>query len=433
MFRIGGFGIGVSVDSILSPDEFKGSWLVWFWLESCFRLNTMLWFNKCFRGELPTNPHEKELQSMSKRWLGEGEEEGRFVVPKNYAVSKQLGRGVSGFVMLARTNRDHKLVAMKFMDSSDDWEVEVEAYEAVAAAKLCGVPNPATVCLLDKGTTRVSNAAPKKQIHYVVLEYLEDCFEGGELFVEEKAANWLISVPYWVLLMSFMSAVQKLRAISRAGLAIRDVKPTNMMFSRKSGHATFIDLGMMCKAADVEIEFSGCSYYAAPEMLSLESKLANVESARHRSSFWRAADVWALALTFCDILTAKYFLSRNQPLPYDLFPNSFQEATGRWSDRADLPVEKALKVYGKCNPQTEAYTRFALPCLDAVFDLMARRTGCPEGARLVEALRFLMLVEGDDELSGVKQALVRARMRNQRLQHMAQNPKKYLSPKAVAK
>ncbi len=197
----------------------------------------------------------------------------------HYEVLEKLGGGGMGVVYKARDTRLDRFVALKFLPphfSADEAAKERFMHEARAASALDHV----NICTIheigqsDDGRLFIAMA-------YYEGETLKKKIERGPLVVEE-------AVDY---------AAQMARGLERAheqGIVHRDVKPANVMVTRRGG-VKLVDFGL-AKMADVQLTRTGTTLGTVAYMSPEQTRGERVD---HRS------DVWSLGVVLYEMLTGE--------------------------------------------------------------------------------------------------------------------------------
>lgn len=174
-----------------------------------------------------------------------------------YTIQKQLGKGATGTVWLARQESLQREVAVKVLSprrAADGAFVERFQAEARAAASL---NHPNVVHVYDVGE--------QDGVHYLSMEYMDaGCLEsrlarGGPL-------------PWREALGVLADGARALEYAASRGLVHRDVKPANLM-QGSDGRTRLADLGLATSAEEIEVEqggkrkLVGTPQFLAPEVI----------------------------------------------------------------------------------------------------------------------------------------------------------------------
>lgn len=331
--------------------------------------------------------------------------EGNVIMPRGMKFLKTLGAGGFGVVFLVSRKGGEK-VALKVTRSKRGWKREVDAYQRVR--DFCGQDTTGVVCMVAKGQTKDAAGAV---LYYLAMDYVANAVEGGDFFVNESAVAKLVAASYSQLRACFLDAAQKLSRVQRHGLAFRDIKPENLMFALDSGTCVFIDLGLLCVAEKTPISAEGgTSYFHSPELHAVDANGAEqVQSGGFRQAFWLGNDCWALCVAFIDLLILKELHTHHRPIPEAPFYNHFK-AVG--------DVFDAMEVYGAAT--NGGSVRAAAGLLrNALGALRRGAKNDPDALDLIDRLESVMLVDGKEPTSPLREVLARMNLRIAALQTIA--------------
>jgi len=203
----------------------------------------------------------------------------------SYSFIKELGKGAFGSVWEAQDENGEK-VAIKLMHTIDQHTLndlinEIKILRDISTSPQC---HPGIVCY--RGLYKDSS---KNQ--YVLIM---DLIEGIEL---QKYITNQITRPTLVelkkMMMHLFSALAYMHSYD---IAHRDIKPANIMYTSK-GRLVLVDLGFACYTKNKKPKCTGnygTPIYEPPELFIGEN-LTPEDSKAH--------DVWALALTFYDLMS----------------------------------------------------------------------------------------------------------------------------------
>jgi len=196
-------------------------------------------------------------------------------------ITEKLGEGGMGVVFKARHITLNKDVAVKILSPALIGETHKKRFlrEARAAAKL---EHPNIVTVYDAGEFEGYN--------YIVMQFI-DGESIGDMLSKAGKIDQLKAVRI------IKDAAKALSVAHRAGMIHRDIKPDNIMLTRK-GEVKVADFGLV-KSADVEKDLSlsksllmGTPHYMAPEQFEGKPPDPRV-------------DIYALGVTFFELVTGK--------------------------------------------------------------------------------------------------------------------------------
>jgi hypothetical protein len=193
--------------------------------------------------------------------------------------------GIGGLGTVYATSRDGRDLAIKIIAHGGDQGLQVRATREVEALRRLDHPN--VLGLVDAGADETWSYLVMPRIQGTSLREL---VAGGPLTPESAA-------------LLVMHAAHGVGAIHAAGLCHRDLKPDNIMIS-DDGRVVIIDLGLAL-APDwtrqtTEGAIAGSLPYMAPEQI--EGNAA------------AASDVWALAVTWWELVTGTRPFARSRPV-----------------------------------------------------------------------------------------------------------------------
>ncbi len=211
----------------------------------------------------------------------------------HYRIVKSIGAGGMGVVYLADDERLHRKVALKFLPPAvaQDPHARARLMREAQAAGALDHPNIATVYEVGEWNGQLFIAMP-----YYEGETLRQRIERGPLAPSDAAR-----------IAGQIAA--GLAAAHRAGIVHRDLKPANVMLTR-DGQVKIVDLGLAKVFSETEATVTrmtgpgatvGTIAYMAPEQatgLDVDAR----------------ADIWALGVTFYEMLTGRL------PFPGDTAP-----------------------------------------------------------------------------------------------------------------
>jgi len=177
-----------------------------------------------------------------------------------YEVQKELGRGAMGMVYLGEDPKINRVVAIKTMALSHEFEEEeLEAVksrffrEASTAGRL---NHPNIVTIYDVGD--------EQDLAYIAMDYLE----GDNLVPYTKSDN-LLEVPEVFFLIS--TVAKALDYAHGENVVHRDIKPANIMYDRAAKKVKITDFGVACLIDASKTKTGtilGTPSYMSPEQLN---------------------------------------------------------------------------------------------------------------------------------------------------------------------
>lgn len=204
------------------------------------------------------------------------------MIAGRYSLDREIGRGGTGVVWLGRDEVLGRQVALKrlgLLASADRTDLARVEREARLSARL---NHPHVVATFDLVVDTDSDA------HWLVMEYVE-----GTTLDQIVQQTGKLSPDNAAPLLS--QAADALVAAHSAGIAHRDVKPSNILVDR-SGHVKLTDFGIARFATDPSLTqtgmVTGSPAYLAPEVAS---------GGRGNA----AADVWSLGASIFHVLAGR--------------------------------------------------------------------------------------------------------------------------------
>jgi serine/threonine-protein kinase len=177
-----------------------------------------------------------------------------------YQVEKELGKGAMGVVYLGKDPKIGRVVAIKTMALSQEFEAEELAEvkerffrEAETAGRLS---NPNIVTIYDAGE--------EHDLCYIAMELLK----GGDLVPFTKAGNLL---PVDKVVSICARAGEALGYAHRQGVVHRDIKPANMMYHPETDTLKVTDFGIARLTDSSKTKTGmvlGTPSYMSPEQLA---------------------------------------------------------------------------------------------------------------------------------------------------------------------
>jgi eukaryotic-like serine/threonine-protein kinase len=231
-----------------------------------------------------------------------------------YQIEKELGRGASSVVYLARDSFNQRMVALK----------QVHAHlvkdEAQARRMRRSLRNEALLAgtLKHPHIIRLYDADEEANPPYLVLEYVE-----GTSLASHTAQDTLLPVAQ-VLNIGF-KVCSALEHAQKRGLVHRDIKPANIML-QPDGEIKLADFGTAVSMQGDTTQLAGI--VGSPSYMSPEQ--VKEEICTHHS------DMFSLAVVIYELLTAKRPFEGDSDFA-TLFKISTEEPVPPTTLRADLP------------------------------------------------------------------------------------------------
>lgn len=204
------------------------------------------------------------------------------MIAGRYSLEREIGRGGTGPVWLGRDAVLGREVALKrigLLPGADTTDVERAEREARLSAQL---NHPHIVSVFDVVTDDADD-------HWLVMEYVDGVTLGQ--LVQERGP-----LPPDEAAPLLWQVADALAAAHAAGIAHRDVKPSNILIDRQLGVAKLNDFGIARIATDAALTqtglMTGSPAYLAPEVAS---------GARGDG----ASDVWSLGATAFHVLAGR--------------------------------------------------------------------------------------------------------------------------------
>jgi serine/threonine protein kinase len=202
------------------------------------------------------------------------------VIAGRYSLDREIGRGGTGVVWLGRDEVLGRQVALKrigLLPGADSTDLARAEREARLSAQL---NHPHVVAVFD--------VVVETDAHWLVMEYV-DGLTLGELVREQGKLSPDEAAPL------LRQAADALVAAQAAGIAHRDVKPSNILVDR-SGQVKLTDFGIARIATDPSLTqtgmVTGSPAYLAPEIATGDRG-------------GEAGDVWSLGATIFFVLSGR--------------------------------------------------------------------------------------------------------------------------------
>lgn len=198
--------------------------------------------------------HSHQLENW---WL---DDEGNKPMLGRYQLERLLGKGAMGVVYLGRDSKLDRLVAIKTLALSQEFEdQELEDAtqrffrEATAAGRL---KHPNIVAIYEAGE--------EQDLAYISMEF----FKGGNLSPYTKSENLL---PIITVIKIIIVTAEALDYASKQGVVHRDIKPANIMYNPATEQIKITDFGIACITNSNKTKTGiilGSPSYMSPEQLA---------------------------------------------------------------------------------------------------------------------------------------------------------------------
>ncbi len=209
------------------------------------------------------------------------------ILGNRYKILRDIGSGGMAWVYLAEDTHDGSLMAVKVLYpqfSEDMAYVQRFTREAKLASALS---DPHIVRVLDYGATR--------DIHYLVMEYIEGrdlkeiIHEGGPL-------------PYRQVLKIAAQVAKALQHASKFGIVHRDIKPQNLMITA-DGTVKVLDFGIARASTLSSLTQSG--FVGSPHYISPEQAMGEEVDIR--------SDIYSLGVVMYEMLSGEVPFEAKSP------------------------------------------------------------------------------------------------------------------------
>jgi len=201
-----------------------------------------------------------------------------------YQVEKEIGKGAMGVVYLGRDPKINRVVAIKTMALSEEFEAdeldEVKARffrEAETAGRLS---HPNIVTIYDAGE--------EQDLAYIAMEFLT----GRELTPWTKADNLL---PLPAALSVVTQVADALAYAHQHNVVHRDIKPANVMYEQEAGRVKVTDFGI-ARITDASRTKTGV-VLGTPSYMSPEQLIGHKVDGR--------SDLFSLGVMFYQLVTGR--------------------------------------------------------------------------------------------------------------------------------
>ncbi len=265
------------------------------------------------KSRLPHNHSHNHLMKLENWWL---DDEGNKPMLGRYQLERLLGKGAMGVVYLGRDSKLDRLVAIKTLALSQEFEdQELEDatqrffLEATAAGRL---KHPNIVAIYEAGE--------EQDLAYISMEF----FKGGNLSPYAKPENLL---PITTVIKIIIVAAEALDYASKQGVVHRDIKPANIMYNPATEQIKITDFGIACITNSHKTKTGiilGSPSYMSPEQLA-----GNQVDGR--------SDLFSLGVMFYQLLTGALPFQADSiaSLMFKIAHESHHDLT---SVRANLPL-----------------------------------------------------------------------------------------------
>jgi len=197
-----------------------------------------------------------------------------------FRIDEKLGQGGMGIVYKAHDTKLNRTVALKFLPAHLSGDAESKSRFIQEAQSASGLDHPNICTIYDIGET------PDGELYIAMAYYdgetLKYSLEGDRMSIDEATSI----------------ARQIARALERAheaGIVHRDVKPANIMLTRR-GEIKLLDFGLAKLVGGVDMTKMGSTVGTAAYMSPEQMKGEAITS---------AADVWSLGALYFEMLTGE--------------------------------------------------------------------------------------------------------------------------------
>lgn len=200
-----------------------------------------------------------------------------------YELERELGKGSSGRVFLARDPFNDRDVAIKLYFTGD----QVKGNQARLQDSLFFNEARLAGQLKHPNILPIHDAGEEDGLRYVVMDYLpnsqplSDFCKSGKLLPLEKVVE------------VFFSTAKALDHAHRHGVVHRDIKPANILMNR-NGHTLIVDFGIAKSSRGEQPDLPGAigtPRYMSPEQVRGQREIGN------------ESDIYSLGVTIYELLT----------------------------------------------------------------------------------------------------------------------------------
>ncbi|HEV2110591.1 MAG TPA: serine/threonine-protein kinase, partial [Gammaproteobacteria bacterium] len=177
-----------------------------------------------------------------------------------YIIGRELGRGASGVVYLAKDPFANRDVAIKVYAP----DTEMEASKAKLYRKLFFNEAHMAGKLVHPNVLPIYDAGEENNLRYIVMMYLEDFKPLNDHVRQDKL------LPMGKVVEIFFAMAKALDYAHRNGVIHRDIKPANVMLG-PNGHAMIVDFGVAKHTLGESTQITGIvgtPRYMSPEQVS---------------------------------------------------------------------------------------------------------------------------------------------------------------------
>ena len=234
----------------------------------------LLWIKETWKGKIADCPGNHKPQQ--KYMIGQ--------IVSHYRITEKLGAGGMGVIYKALDLRLNRSAALKFLPLhlTADAEIRQRFIQEAQATAILNHEHIVTIYEIDEWHDQT----------YIAMEYIE-----GETLKEKISASTRSGVPLpWRDCIGLAAQISTgLQAAHEAGIVHRDVKPANVIISKR-GQAKLIDFGLAKLAGQVRLTQAGSTMgtaaYISPEQV-------NGQTIDLRS------DIWSLGVMLYEMITGQ--------------------------------------------------------------------------------------------------------------------------------
>ncbi|MDX1432680.1 MAG: serine/threonine-protein kinase [Gammaproteobacteria bacterium] len=255
-----------------------------------------------------------------------------------YQVEKELGKGAMGIVYLGRDPKINRVVAIKTMALSQEFEedeideVKERFFREAETAGRLNHPNIVTIF----------DAGEEHDLAYIAMEFLK----GQDLTKYTKADRLL---PVDKVLKAIIQSAEALDYAHSQNVVHRDIKPANMMYEADSGNVKLTDFGI-ARITDSSRTKTGM-VLGTPSYMSPEQLAGRKVDGR--------SDLFSLGVTLYQLCTGQLPF-RAESMATLMYKIANEEHPDPLSIRPDLPpCLKAIIAKSLAKAVNERYSRGA--------------------------------------------------------------------------